>query len=953
MINLVLLCLFLGSTFLIVYSQVDTETCILPWECSLNLDLDAYHIYCYGESSCRESGSISADEDIECDGSYSCASSNKSIAAGSSGATRCHGYQSCINSQIQGSGNIDCFGLNSCGNTMIDGSISGNSLQCSGAASCANSTIIGVESVQGFGYYSLYGTIIYSGGVGDLTVGLTGYFAGYNLTVICHHNDTCTINCQDSGCAQTFIYCSDEISDHCNIICDNATSDCPIEMNLALLESNTNDSNSTSTGTSTGYNIFDLPSSLAVLDFSNAMEVPSCGESINDNGTITNTNPNVIDCSISEDSRCVGQRLANSGGSICCRGHQSCNNNGNYSTSGGRNHSIFCDGHESCYQSECNSNDGNIYCGGNRACNEANLTSNGTITCSGLSSCASSIINGGEELHCQGRSSCERAIITGVRTIYTDGYESTYRADIYSNGKNMNVYLRGHQSGTLTTIHCNSTDECYIRCESHDACVYTDIICDGQCLYYCNEPWNITCPSVTGTGYYRKETQFPTGTPTQAPSIAPSVAPTGLPSGHPSNAPTLAPSNSPSALPTAIPSTSPSAVPSITPTSTPTNIPSAAPTEAPTSSPTDNILKKEIWMYYKEDTDAVDEFSFSILTYANNLVNAVNEAFLMLLDDTLLDSVCDGNFSYYSDYCNVERRLLDSESSYFIDENGNIIWWQARIENLQFCVVLWDLEWNPQDCSDYDEDRFIQSDEYLNDKADKIAFGTFKIIADTNVDNFETYFENILNENNATLFKSIVENIMNDTYNSKDFTVVSVSIENQADAGEPNRGGSAFRDAAISTQFGLYGFIGFCALIAIFGQFHAHKVKSDTVKPIRIILFGIWTWDFLSDVLFAVRMYEQRFFIQFFASAVFVTVPWILSMAQLIRSERQWAKDDAIKHTIHRWLMKNNKKLISLTAICGSAYASIEMCNSRVFGMLQYVVCFGVFLFFQKVFLVV
>ena len=125
-----------------------------------------------------------------------------------------------------------------------------------------------------------------------------------------------------------------------------------------------------------------------------------------------------------------------------------------------------------------------------------------------------------------------------------------------------------------------------------------------------------------------------------------------------------------------------------------------------------------------------------------------------------------------------------------------------------------------------------------------------------------------------------------------------------------------------------------CFWIKLRSFFLFVQCVCDYIPELRIVLFGIWTWDFISDLFFCARMYEQKYYFQFIPCLIFVVFPWILNMIQLIRAEREWTRDGEIKHTIHRWLMKNNKKVIMLTGMCGSAYASVEMCNSRVFGML-------------------
>ena len=97
-------------------------------------------------------------------------------------------------------------------------------------------------------------------------------------------------------------------------------------------------------------------------------------------------------------------------------------------------------------------------------------------------------------------------------------------------------------------------------------------------------------------------------------------------------------------------------------------------------------------------------------------------------------------------------------------------------------------------------------------------------------------------------------------------------------------------------------------------------------------MFGIWTCDFISDIIFVGRTFDKKFYTQGIISSIFVIIPWFLSMRQLLKSQEKWTNDDAIKYGISRWLLKYNKKLIILTGICGSCFAAVELCNARAFG---------------------
>ena len=464
--------------------------------------------------------------------------------------------------------------------------------------------------------------------------------------------------------------------------------------------------------------------------------------------------------------------------------------------------------------------------------------------------------------------------------------------------------------------------------------------------------WDTSDSSVTfiGTNIFSALPTFaPTQPPTNAPSISPSVAPSDAPTGVPTNAPSMPPSISPS------------------------NAPTGVPTDAPTSGPTETKIECIIYMYYNDHIG--DPLSLNIHQYATDLANGTVEAFKLVMNDTTLNYVCNKtdpneincDLSNYNPFSSIENRriMLNNEYFYKLDSNkpnSSIVevngWWQARIENLHFCVVLNKIEWDPNRCELYDSDRFENEETFASQDANFFAFGTFDIVADENVNKFDQYFRNKMNQND-TKFYQILDGIINkwfrspntDADNRKSFELVSFTISDVYDPYvEPPV--DLFERAALDLTFGLYGFMAFCVLVAICANINALFIGADNVKPARIIFFGIWVWDFMSDLIFSARALEQEYFVQGILSLIFVIIPCFLNVFVLIKSQRQWTQDNSIKYTISRWLLRYNKKLIFLTLICGSAFAAIDLCNSRAFGMFLCVVYSFVleFIFILKIF---
>ena len=114
---------------------------------------------------------------------------------------------------------------------------------------------------------------------------------------------------------------------------------------------------------------------------------------------------------------------------------------------------------------------------------------------------------------------------------------------------------------------------------------------------------------------------------------------------------------------------------------------------------------------------------------------------------------------------------------------------------------------------------------------------------------------------------------------------------------------------------------------------HGKHKKADNIKVVRLLLFGIWTTDFVSDMCFVVVLLLSPSIYLWIYGIIFTVLPWVLNLRQLSKYESIWCNDADIKFTVARWLLKNNKKILLLTMLCGSSYAVVEMCNSNAFGM--------------------
>ena len=97
-------------------------------------------------------------------------------------------------------------------------------------------------------------------------------------------------------------------------------------------------------------------------------------------------------------------------------------------------------------------------------------------------------------------------------------------------------------------------------------------------------------------------------------------------------------------------------------------------------------------------------------------------------------------------------------------------------------------------------------------------------------------------------------------------------------------------NSAIDMMYGLHGFVGLCILIAIWAKIDTIFSGTDNVNRIRIVLFGVWIWDVMSDLIFTARAFEQKFHAQGILGLIFVIIPWTANVFILIKSQREWTQ---------------------------------------------------------------
>ena len=555
----------------------ETIDCPTAQECEGQALLTDDYINCDGYESCHLASLVDSDgltwDYFTCAGDRSC----HSVSLLESGlAARFYGDQSGANGNklvtTDFSGYFLCYGANSC--NYINYTNVPDYVECHGVESCADTFFepgagyASATSSDGLFYgtsaYALKNSIIKSGGI-DLEIQLYGYYAGYNLTIICETGDRCDIVCQGNGCKYTFYIC--EESGNCDISCDESNSvDCPIERNATMpaLQANLVDISE-----------YD-PYYYDIYTISNEEQ------DICDTGPGSTHCDDEYDCGYYNSVNLTFQDDGNILNNICCRGTYTCKDSGIEITSQEPNGNIICSGWRSCYDAgliDTSEASGSVFCLGYETCYDSiytpqikvNVSNNDIVYCGGYYSCNGVEIYNASAVYCTaGDYGCYQAKLYSVQSLYVlgGGVASGHGVDMHSNGVGiMYVHLMAQDASDLTNIRCNTAnDTCYIECGAHDACsstnTYVHCTNGATCYVVCDVSIGLTCPNQA-TGSYTIIDEMPSTTTTTTTT----TEPTTMPSRFPSVIPTFEPTFEPTLQPTANPVVSTTSTTSTTKTS--------------------------------------------------------------------------------------------------------------------------------------------------------------------------------------------------------------------------------------------------------------------------------------------------------------------------------------------------------------------------------------------------
>lgn len=131
------------------------------------------------------------------------------------------------------------------------------------------------------------------------------------------------------------------------------------------------------------------------------------------------------------------------------------------------------------------------------------------------------------------------------------------------------------------------------------------------------------------------------------------------------------------------------------------------------------------------------------------------------------------------------------------------------------------------------------------------------------------------------------------------------------------------------------GFVIFAITFAIIGAVHGFGFwHADNVRISGIILFALYTSDFYTDIVFCLNLinYYNRWAYMFWLTVVFIVVPWGMNMVALSRYQNKWCEDETVRERVYQWFVHWQRLLYALAALSGSAFGTVELANSYVFG---------------------
>ena len=126
-------------------------------------------------------------------------------------------------------------------------------------------------------------------------------------------------------------------------------------------------------------------------------------------------------------------------------------------------------------------------------------------------------------------------------------------------------------------------------------------------------------------------------------------------------------------------------------------------------------------------------------------------------------------------------------------------------------------------------------------------------------------------------------------------------------------------------------------LLMVSGYAHMRHSGHDDFKIVSVVLFGVYTWDYFSDIFFASNLLKETertalTSTLFAASSLFIVVPVIKGFLDLVKAQKEWLGSPVMSDRYSKWWDQYGTILYFLSFACGSPFSAIDVVNSNLFG---------------------
>ncbi|ETO34419.1 hypothetical protein RFI_02676, partial [Reticulomyxa filosa] len=96
---------------------------------------------------------------------------------------------------------------------------------------------------------------------------------------------------------------------------------------------------------------------------------------------------------------------------------------------------------------------------------------------------------------------------------------------------------------------------------------------------------------------------------------------------------------------------------------------------------------------------------------------------------------------------------------------------------------------------------------------------------------------------------------------------------------------------------------------------------------------GLYAWDFYANLIFDLNLlnYPDLLWL-FYLSICFLMIAWLSNLMSLSRYQSKWTRDFTVRERVYQWFLTWQRLLYACTALSGSAFGTVELANSFLFG---------------------